>query len=51
VPKLFRLKVREETYNNEISVKCTVIKAEELVFEEEMKVLVGMIGRLSKEAR
>ena len=48
VPKLFKLKVKEETYNDEISVKCTVIKAEDLVFEEEMKVLVEMIQRLSK---
>ncbi|KAI5066240.1 hypothetical protein GOP47_0018864 [Adiantum capillus-veneris] len=45
---LFKLKVKEESYNDEQRVKSTVIKSERLDFAAESKFLIDLIGKLSR---
>ncbi|MCO5550688.1 hypothetical protein L7F22_004178 [Adiantum nelumboides] len=45
---LFKLKVKEEHYNDEMRVKCTAIKSERLDFTGESKVLIDTISRISR---
>ena len=43
---LFKLKVKEETYNDEQSLKCTAVKVEKLDPSKESNVLLGAIDNL-----
>lgn len=43
---LFKLKVKEENYNDEQRVKSTVVKSDKLDYAAESKVLIDMIGKL-----
>ncbi|GBG82762.1 hypothetical protein CBR_g36292 [Chara braunii] len=43
---LFKVKVKEETYNDETRVKLTVVKAEKVNYVEETRVLGDMIRRM-----
>jgi replication factor A1 len=45
---LFKLKVKEETYSDEQRVKSTVVKAERLDYPSESKILLDLIGKLSR---
>lgn len=45
---LFKLKVKEESYNDEQRVKCTVVKSERLDFAAESRALIETIGKLSR---
>ena len=45
---LFKLKVKEENYNDELRVKCTAVKSEKLDYASENKVLIDMIGRIAR---
>lgn len=45
---LFKLKVKEENYNDELGVKCSLVKTDRLVFQAESRVLLDSIGRLMK---
>lgn len=47
--KLFKLKVKEDNYNDEMSVKCSVLRAEQLSFEAESKVLLESIRGLTTD--
>lgn len=44
---LFKLKVKEENYNDELRVKCTVIKTERLDFQAESRALLALIRKLA----
>ncbi|KAI5079625.1 hypothetical protein GOP47_0005104 [Adiantum capillus-veneris] len=44
--RLFKLKVKEETYNDELSVKCSVLRAEQLNYHSENKVVLDSIRSL-----
>lgn len=44
---IFKLKVKEETYNDEQRVKCNVVKTERLDYSSECKVLLDSIARLN----
>ncbi|KAF6146276.1 hypothetical protein GIB67_011748 [Kingdonia uniflora] len=46
---LFKLKVKEETFNDERRVKSTISKAEKLDFVLESKFLLGLIENISTE--
>ncbi|CAI7918178.1 unnamed protein product [Closterium sp. NIES-54] len=43
-----KLKVREETWQDEAKVKCTVVKAEPVNYAAESRVLLDYIGRLQR---
>ncbi|XP_062219115.1 replication protein A 70 kDa DNA-binding subunit C-like [Phragmites australis] len=43
---LFKLRVREETFNDEQRVKCSIVKAEKLDPSEESRILLGVIDSL-----
>eukprot|EP00249_Psilotum_nudum_P017754 c26474_g2_i1 orf=422-2932(+) len=45
---LFKLKVKEENYNDEQRVKCTVVKSDRLVYVVESRVLLDLIGKFSR---
>ncbi|MCO5574367.1 hypothetical protein L7F22_028150 [Adiantum nelumboides] len=45
---LFKLKVKEESYNDEQRVKSTVMKSECLDFAAESRFLIDLIGKLSR---
>ncbi|KAI5070171.1 hypothetical protein GOP47_0014514 [Adiantum capillus-veneris] len=45
---VFKLKVKEEHYNDEMRVKCTAIKSERLDFAGESKVLIDAIRKISR---
>ncbi|GLJ35449.1 hypothetical protein SUGI_0712930 [Cryptomeria japonica] len=45
---LFKLKVKEETYNDEQRVKSVVVKSERVDYSSESKVLLDLIGKLSR---
>ncbi|MCO5560125.1 hypothetical protein L7F22_013732 [Adiantum nelumboides] len=44
--RLFKLKVKEETYNDELGVKCSVLRAEHLNYPMENKVVLDSIRSL-----
>ncbi|KAJ7537755.1 hypothetical protein O6H91_11G020900 [Diphasiastrum complanatum] len=45
---LFRLKVKEENYNDEQRLKCTVVRSEKLVYASESRLLIDLIGKVSR---
>ncbi|KAJ7560063.1 hypothetical protein O6H91_04G112300 [Diphasiastrum complanatum] len=45
---LFRLKVKEESYNDEQRVKCTVIRSEKLDYSSESRLLLDLIAKVSR---
>jgi replication factor A1 len=45
---VFKLKVKEENYNDELRVKCTAVKSERLDYSSENKVLIDMIRRIAR---
>ncbi|GJN21112.1 hypothetical protein PR202_gb08562 [Eleusine coracana subsp. coracana] len=46
---LFKLKVKEETYNDERRVKCSIVKAEKLDPSKESHTLLGLIDNLLQD--
>ncbi|KAL3688110.1 hypothetical protein R1sor_014419 [Riccia sorocarpa] len=46
---VFKLKVKEETYNDEQRVKCTVVKSEKVDFSAEGKLLLECLRRLETD--
>ncbi|KAH7426619.1 hypothetical protein KP509_10G009100 [Ceratopteris richardii] len=47
--RLFSVKVKEETYNDELSLKCSVLKADHLNYVSENKILLDSIRSLTRE--
>ncbi|KAH7432356.1 hypothetical protein KP509_07G018700 [Ceratopteris richardii] len=45
---LFKLKIKEESYNDEQRVKSTVVKSERVDFAAENKYLIDLIGKISR---
>ncbi|KAJ7537757.1 hypothetical protein O6H91_11G021100 [Diphasiastrum complanatum] len=45
---LFRLKVKEENYNDEQRLKCTVVRSDKLVYASESRLLIDLIGKVSR---
>lgn len=45
---LFKLKVKEETYNDEQRIKATVVKADPIDWVSESKIMIDWIGKLTR---
>ncbi|KAH7284321.1 hypothetical protein KP509_34G049100 [Ceratopteris richardii] len=46
--RLFKLKIKQEQYNDEMRVKCTVINSEKLDYAAESRIMIGEIKKLTK---